>query len=132
MKDKAFVIEELKKTPIIQLVCQRVGIGRATYYRWKKEDLKFARQADEALADGIKLMNDLAESKLLSLIKDGNMTGIIFWLKNRHPAYTTRVEITTNQSERRDVLNEKEQELLTKALAMAKLIPDKQEGGKAI
>jgi hypothetical protein len=32
-------------------------------------------------------MNDMAESQLLNAVRDGNMTGIIFWLKSRHKAY---------------------------------------------
>ncbi len=39
----------LKKTPIVQVACERSSVGRATYYRWKKDDADFAKQADEAL-----------------------------------------------------------------------------------
>ncbi len=93
-KEKALLLEQLVKTPIIQLACEKSGVGRATYYRWRKEDLKFAVQADEALDISVSLMNDMAESQLLSAIKDKNMTAIIFWLKHRHKEYSTKISLT--------------------------------------
>ena len=80
-QQKQALCEQLKKTPIVQLACEKVGVGRATYYRWRKEDEEFSRNADESLCEGVKLMNDMAESQLLSAIKNQNMTAIIFWLK---------------------------------------------------
>jgi hypothetical protein len=46
---KTKLLAELKLTPIIQVACKKANIGRATYYRWRKEDLGFAASADEAL-----------------------------------------------------------------------------------
>ena len=79
---KAELLKQLKITPVVEVACRKVGVGRATFYRWKKEDQKFADKAEYALQEGSHLVNDMAESKLISAIKDGNMTGIIFWLKN--------------------------------------------------
>lgn len=50
-KNKELVIQQLKKTPIVQVSCEKVGIGRATFYRWKQEDQDFATMADEALLE---------------------------------------------------------------------------------
>lgn len=86
-KNKELIIEQLKRMPIVETACQLVGIGRATYYRWKDEDPDFAKEAEIAIGDGTKLINDAAESQLLTAIKDGNLTAIIFWLKNKHPDY---------------------------------------------
>lgn len=36
-----------------------------TYYRWREEDPEFTKQADLALAEGVALVNDMAESQLL-------------------------------------------------------------------
>ncbi len=93
-KEKELLLEQLKKTPIVQFACEKSGVGRATYYRWRKEDIKFATLADQALDISVNLMNDLAESQLLSAIKDKNMTAIIFWLKNRHKDYSTKISLT--------------------------------------
>lgn len=87
MKNKENLIEQLRTIPVIQVACQKAGIGRATYYRWCGEDKDFKKRADEALNEGTFFINDLAESKLISAIKDGNMTAIIYWLKNHHPPY---------------------------------------------
>lgn len=86
-EEKRCLIEQLEKTPIVQVACEKVGVGRATYYRWMKDDKEFAQQAKIAHHRGILLMNDYAESQLLKSVKDGNMTAIIFWLKSRHSTY---------------------------------------------
>ncbi len=59
-KMKENLIEHLNKNPIVQLACERVGLGRATFYRWKKEDEQFAEAVDSALNDGASLVSDLA------------------------------------------------------------------------
>lgn len=86
-RKKELLLKELKIKPIVQTACQKVGIGRATYYRWKEEDHIFASKAEEALEEGCLVINDLAESNLISEIEDKNMTAIIFWLKYHHKSY---------------------------------------------
>lgn len=127
VKNKEQLLEILKKTPIVQIACEKVGIGRATYYRWRKEDAEFTKQSDQALLDGSLLVNDMAESQLMSAIKDKNMTGIIFWLKHHHPAYATRVEVTTNNKNSDIELTNEQKELLNKALKMVALAPPENE-----
>jgi hypothetical protein len=130
-KDKELLLEQLKKTPIIQLACEKTAIGRTTYYRWRQEDRKFCALADAAISDGISLINDMAESQLLGSIRDGNMTGIIFWLKHHHRDYETRIEIRQKASELDDVLSKKQKKLARKALGLTlfnkKLNPYKEE-----
>lgn len=86
-KKKQELVEQLTKTPIVQLACERCDVGRSTYYKWRKEDKIFGRTADHALEAGVFRVNDIAESKLLKLINDDNLTAIIFWLKHNHPKY---------------------------------------------
>lgn len=124
-RNKEQVIEKLKTLPVVQVVCQKIGIGRATYYRWRKEDKKFAMEADEALFTGRLFINDMAESQLLSQIKAENMTAIIFWLKHNHPVYGNRLEIVSNQNE--EVLNPQEKELVRKALTLGSLTKDEND-----
>lgn len=126
-KNKELLLELLRKTPIVQIACEKVGIGRATYYRWRKEDSEFTKQSDQALLDGSLLVNDMAESQLMSAIKDKNMTGIMFWLKHHHPAYATRVEVTTNNKNQDVELTDEQKELLNKALEMVALAPPEKE-----
>lgn len=126
-KNKELLLELLRKTPIVQIACEKVGIGRATYYRWRKEDSEFTKQSDQALLDGSLLVNDMAESQLMSAIKDKNMTGIMFWLKHHHPAYATKVEVTTNNKNQDLELTDEQKALLNKALEMVALAPPEKE-----
>lgn len=115
--DQELLVEQLKKTPIVQIACEKTNVGRSTYYRWRDEDKEFAKRADEALQEGNLLVNDMAESQLLSAIRDKNMTGIIFWLKNHHKAYANRLEISAVKPEEEALTPEQEQ-LIQKALAI--------------
>lgn len=126
-KNKEQLLEILKKTPIVQIACEKAGVGRATYYRWRKEDSEFAKESDQALLDGSLLINDMAESQMMSAIKDKNMTAIIFWLKHHHPAYATKIEITASNKNQDIVLTDEQKELLNKALEMAALIPPQEK-----
>lgn len=114
---KQELISQLKITPVIEVACKKVGIGRATFYRWKKNDLKFADDAELALQDGSQLVNDMAESQLITSIKNGNMTGIIFWLKNHHKQYSPKLEVTTKDGDA--PLTDEQKELIRKSLSMA-------------
>lgn len=116
--DQELLLENLKKTPIVQLACEKSGIGRATYYRWRKENLKFAEAADQALQESVALINDLAESQLLSSIRDKNMTAIIFWLKYRHKSYSNRLELSGEIKTSVGSLTPEQQELLEKAIRL--------------
>lgn len=125
-KQKELVIEQLKKVPIIQIVCEKVGISRATFYRWKQDDLVFADAIDHAIFMGVELINDMAESQLLAAIRDQHMTAIIFWLKHRHRSYGTRVSLDANLRVDKQLTDE-EQETIKRALELAKLIPEQIE-----
>ena len=122
IKKKELILEQLRKTPIVQIACDRAGVGRASYYRWVKNDVKFANASEQALHDGNLLINDMAESQLLSGIKDKNMTAIIYWLKHKHPDYLTRVEISTNNKPKEE-FNPEQEEAVKKALLMAGVVP---------
>ena len=119
IQQKALLIEQLKKTPIIQVVCEKLEISRATYYRWRKSDTEFARDADEAIATGASLINDLAESQLISAIKDKNLTAIIFWLKHHHPMYSTRIELSGHLDDRNAPLTMEQEALIERAVKLA-------------
>lgn len=125
--EQRLLLEQLKKTPIVQVACEKVGIGRATFYRWKSEDTEFANLADEAIAEGSSLVNDMAESQLMSAIRDKNLPAIIFWLKHHHESYATKVEVTARLKADNEVLTPEQEALVTKALQLAALIPKAKE-----
>ena len=118
-EDKKKLIQQIRKTPIIQIACERAGISRATYYRWKKSDTKLPDQAEEALLDGIALINDMAESQLISGIRDKNLTAIIFWLKNHHKAYKNKVEVSGSIKTADEALTPEQQKLIKNAIKLA-------------
>jgi len=122
IKEKELLLEQFRKTPIVQVVCEKVGVGRATYYRWRKDNLKFAENADIALEEGSKLINDMAESQLMSAIRDKNMTAIIYWLNHHHPTYATKVEISAKLKMEKENLTLEQEILVKKALKLAGLI----------
>lgn len=116
-KEKEMLLERFKKTPIVQIACEKCGVGRATYYRWRKDHPEFAKLADEALAQGTLLINDLAESKLIASVQNQNMTAIIFWLKHHHPSYANKLEVSGKLTEEYH-LNPEQEKLMIKALTM--------------
>lgn len=93
-KTKKLFIEQLKKTPIIQICCEKLNVSRATFYRMKASDKKFGQKADQAIAEGRKLVNDIAESRLLTAIQNGNLQSIMYWLRFNHPLYGNKLEIS--------------------------------------
>lgn len=126
-KTKELLIEQLKKTPIIQVACEKTSVGRATFYRWKNCDIEFSQKAEDALAEGSSLVSDIAESQLMSAIKDKNLTAIIFWLKHHHPAYATKVEVNARLRADNEALTPEQEALVTRALKLASLLPEVKE-----
>lgn len=118
---KKMLLKKLREVPIVQAACKKIDIGRATYYRWRKEDQQFAEKADKALHEGVKTINDIAEYSIISAIGNKDMSASKFWLKHRHEAYKTRVEVTEKSNESRELTSEQE-EAVRKALLLAGLI----------
>lgn len=123
-KNQELLIEQLKKTPIVQVACEKVGVGRATYYRWRKDNEYFAEQADISITEGSLLVNDMAESQLMAAIREKNLTAIIFWLKHHHPNYATKVEVTARLKADNEVLTPEQEAIVTRALKLAALLPN--------
>ncbi len=117
-RQKQALIEQLKKTPIVQIACEKIGIARASYYRWRQGNKKFAKLADEAIKDGSLLINDMAESQLMSAIRDKNMTAIIFWLKHHHNSYATKIEVNANVKNETKKLSKEQKKLIKEALRL--------------
>jgi hypothetical protein len=121
-QQKKLFIEQLKKTPIVQLTAERVSVSRAVYYVWRKDDQEFAKAADEAIAEGSTLINDLAESQLISAIKGKDFSAIRFWLLNHHPTYAAKLQINANLRNMNEQLTPEQQAIVEQALRFASLI----------
>ncbi|MFA6038703.1 MAG: phBC6A51 family helix-turn-helix protein [Candidatus Peribacteraceae bacterium] len=123
-QEQATLLEQLRKLPIVQVVCEKAGVSRATYYRWRKEDPAFASSADEALHDGTALVSDMAESQLLSQIRDGNLGAVMYWLKHRNPNYNNKLEVTARLKHETDQLTPEQEAAITEALRLASFTED--------
>ena len=115
------LLEQLKRTPIVEAACHKAGISRQTFYRWKAEDAEFAKEIDEAVTDGQMLVNDLAESQLISALKDRNFQAITYWLKHHHPNYKTKIQIEGSLQMPQEELTDEQKELVKEALRLASL-----------
>lgn len=85
--EKSKFIEYLRDTPLVSFACKKVGIARATYYRWFKDDKDFREQIQEVLHHGRQNINDLAEATLIKLMKKENFNAIRFWLQHNKKQY---------------------------------------------
>jgi len=124
-KQKEMFIEQLRKTPIVQIVCERLEVGRTTYYRWKRQDAKFAEECIKATEEGCALINDMAESQLISAMKQNNLTAVMYWLNHRHDAYKNRLEVTAKTSDGK--LNSEQAKSIKHAMVLSNLTDDEKE-----
>jgi len=122
-RDKALMLDQLRKTPVVEIACNKTGTGRTTFYRWKREDDAFVKAVDKALQEGWLLMNDMAESQLLTAVRDGNFAAVQYWLRHHHPSYANKIEL--NASMKIDETLSPEQEAAVRAaLHLAGLASD--------
>ena len=68
-----------KSLGIVSTACASVGMSRTTYYKYYNEDKDFKTLVDDISDVAI----DFAESKLFDLMREGNPTAIIFYLKTK-------------------------------------------------
>ncbi|MFZ2193552.1 MAG: phBC6A51 family helix-turn-helix protein [Candidatus Moraniibacteriota bacterium] len=126
-EDKKAVLEQLAKLPIVQVAVQKAGVSRATYYRWRIADKQFAEDADEAIEEGVQMINDLSESQLISAIKNNNFSAVRFWLQNRHRAYANKVEVFDRDKSDNQELTDEQKKIVEKALQLASASPEKND-----
>ena len=115
-KDKQVLLGILKEMPIIQIACNRSGVSRATYYRWRKEDKDFLEQSENALTQGVEFINDMSEGQLVSLIKEKSWPAIAFWLRKRNPKFLDRIEVITKEED--EELTPEEEKVVREALQL--------------
>ena len=119
---KALLIEQLKKTPVIQVACEKMNIGRSTFYRWKDQDKEFSKAVDESVAEGTDFVSDLAESRLIEAIRDRNLRAVLFWLRSHSTRYATKIELNGKLRVENEPLNDEQKAMIEKALTLSGLI----------
>lgn len=117
--NKAAVLEQLRKMPILQVALERVHVSRSTYYHWRDKDKRFAQDADSAITEGEALITDMSESQLISLIRDKHFPAVQLWLRQHHPAYRNRLEVSATPP--RDELTPEQETVVREALRLASL-----------
>lgn len=125
-REKEKLLDQLRKMPIIQIACEKAGIARASYYRWRSEDKEFAKASDGALAEGEAFITDISESQLIQMIRDRNFQAVQLWLRHHHPKYTNKVEVTGNLNVKEEPLTPEQEELVERAFELAGLLENKQ------
>jgi ACT domain-containing protein len=124
VKSKELLLAQLKKIPIVQIACEKVGVGRSTYYYWRKQSKKFANECDKAISEGILMMNDMAESQLINAVRSGNISAIAMWLKHHHQDYETRVKVDGRIRHESEELSPEQEKIVAKALGLVGLLPE--------
>jgi len=81
------------------------GINRTTYYNWLEKDEKFAMKILDSEAD----LNDEIRQVLIAKAADGDMTAVIFYLKNRHPDFKQQPQVLIQQNFNKVLQNEREE-----------------------
>lgn len=77
--DKLMLIQGWKRNGLTdEQIAKNIGISPRTFERWKSKE----RQIRQVLKANKEIVNFQVENKLLKKAKEGNMTAIIFWLKN--------------------------------------------------
>ena len=86
-------IQQLKKDKFVDAYKKTNGnitdsaaiaeIDRTTYYRWLEDDKDFAMKILDSEAN----LNDEIRQVLIAKAAEGDMTAVIFYLKNRHPDF---------------------------------------------
>ena len=76
----------------VTLACHFTGCSRSTFYRYMESDEDFKKEVEDISNMAI----DICEAELWKLIKDGNSTAIIFFLKTKGKVrgYVERQELT--------------------------------------
>ncbi len=99
-RKQAPILEQLRSVPNVSIACERVGIARNTFYTWLKDDSEFKQAVEEAMQHGVNSVSDLAESKLIAHINNGNLRAIEYWLNNNKKSYIKpreKMSFKTNQ-----------------------------------
>lgn len=84
---KKKLLDEIRKFGNVYLSCLKVGVNRATYYRWRQKDKMFRVKAKEAERLGRENICDVAEHCLMQNVKGKNQRAIEYTLSHNSERY---------------------------------------------
>ena len=113
------LLDQLRKTPIVETACQKLNISKMTISRWRKQSPMFSVRFEDALLEGRLRINDVAESQILALIAAGKFEPSKFWLTHNNSRYSAKLEITDKRSNR--LLSAEQKSIIRKALRLSSL-----------
>lgn len=87
LETKERLLKEIEKSGNVSLSCLKIGVDKATFYRWKKDDKEFRKKANEAIKRGRESNCDLAEHALMLNVKDRKMDAIKYVLSHQSKIY---------------------------------------------
>jgi hypothetical protein len=88
--EKSKFLQILSEYPLVTVACKKSGIAKATIYRWMKDNPDFKKAVESAQKEGRQFVNDIAESGLISLMKEKNLAAIKYYLNNNDPRYVPK------------------------------------------
>ena len=95
---------------IVSSACKQVGIGRATYYKYRNDSEKFAERADRVIEHQKRNRLDVALSNHeKNLMKEDHDKSTYFELGRRHPDYIQKFKGETDIKVKEKVTLEKQQ-----------------------
>lgn len=119
-KLKEALLEQLKRTPTIETACQKVGVGRATVYRWRDQSKGFSEKMESALNEGRTFMSDIAENQLFALIGEKKYEAIRLYLSTHNPRYSNKLEVSGSVTSDTS-LSKEQKKLIREALKLSSI-----------
>lgn len=108
-KDKESLLEEIRQNSIIELACKKTGIGRTTFYRWRKEDFNFAVKVSEAIEQGRSVITDMVLSQFIKKIQEGYFPALKSWMDHHDDYFISK---STDAYQKQDETPELPKELI--------------------
>lgn len=100
---KAKFLEALTELPFVSYASKRVGISRATTYRWMKIDPKFKKKVETAQQEGHTILSEIAEYVLMKKIKkDEDLNAVKYYLSRIVPRYYPKRPYDVQEQERKE------------------------------
>lgn len=91
--EKKKFLEILANTPFINHACKKVGISRATIYRWMHSNYRFKQKVLKAQNSGRENLVELAEVTLVNKVRNGDLAAAKFFLTHNSNRYRNKVQI---------------------------------------
>ena len=118
-REKDTILAQLRRLPVVQIALEKAEVGRTTYARWRSDDDEFRKAADDAMAEGDAVMNDMSEVQLFSLVKDKKHFGAIRYRLSRcHPKYADKLQLSGNIGIKDEHLTPEQEEMVRVALRL--------------